>query len=149
MQDAVEHNDLTPCAIMLVYVPTAFCQGGLASSCPENSVAPPGSDDVLDCRCKLGYFSIYEAPNDNICQTCLVNHYCPGGPRGVSCPSNSHAAAGSASLSACECNDGYFGSLGDGPGQTSMCYLCEPGTWCSGGVQVISMHSTLVFYRCS
>ena len=126
-----------------------FCQGGEASACPQHSSAPRGSDDASDCLCKPGYYSLYEAPDDNICQSCRAGFFCLGGPLEQACPSNSSSAAGSVAVSACSCDEGFFGSLGDsshlllpfhlyplGTNESLQCYICEAGSWCSGGVQV-------------
>ena len=126
-----------------------FCQGGEASACPQHSGAPRGSDDASDCLCKPGYYSLYEAPDDNICQLCRAGSYCIGGPLAQACPSNSSSATGSISLSACSCDEGFSGSVGDsyhlllpsypyplGTNGSSQCYICKAGSWCSGGVQV-------------
>jgi hypothetical protein len=92
---------------------------------------------------------LYEAPDNNICQLCRAGFYCLLGPLAQVCPSNSSSAAGSVSLSACVCDEGFFGSLGESShlfpssypypldtNESSQCYICEAGSWCSGGVQV-------------
>ena len=107
--------------------------------CPENSMAPPGSDEKTDCVCKPGY----TGPNGGPCVACPAGKFktVQGSAACSDCPSHTYSTAtaktdstcsscptnavtlqtGSNVLSQCVCNLGFTGPNG------GTCTACVAG----------------------
>jgi hypothetical protein len=148
----------------------AFCEAGKYSDqvagtvcldCPVRTSSQQGQTNIETCHCIAGY----EGPSGtNGCEMCEVGKYksvlggfacspCPAGTysdqRGNNllslcqlCPSMTTSPAGSVSITACICNEGYTGLDGDecsacAPGKykairgSSVCDLCRVGKFSS------------------
>ena len=117
-------------------------------SCPLGSFSFPGSSDVVNCSCNVGYFgfnggkctvcSVGKYTNKNgssICLPCregLYNNF-TGASICLMCPEGSSSANGSTNIKNCSCMAGHFGVDG------SQCQLCESGKFknTSGSAQCI------------
>lgn len=109
--------------------------------CPENSIAPSGSDEKNDCVCKPGYTGPNGGPcvacpagkfkttqGSAPCSDCLVNTYSTENAKTdstcLSCPTNAVTLqTGSNVLSQCVCNLGFTGSNG------GTCTSCVAGKY--------------------
>ncbi|KAJ1464568.1 hypothetical protein T484DRAFT_1649408 [Baffinella frigidus] len=132
---------------------TAAVDDLTCTSCPSNSLTVEGSNEVVDCVCKPGWYG----PNGGLCEKCLGGEWCYGGINyqctGVStsigphvcddcaqnfystsvgatsvdtcsaCPLYTTTAAGTQQLDSCICVTGYTGSNG------AECTPCAAGTF--------------------
>jgi hypothetical protein len=77
------------------------------TDCPAGTSAPPGSDEISDCICALGYNA---TSNGVECTACVEGTYkATTGVGGCSaCQGWATSPAGSTSVDACVCFDGFF-----------------------------------------
>ena len=82
----------------------AFCVGhGSRESCTAHANSTGGSQSILACVCKAGYYQVA----NTTCYTCASDHYCPGDDAMYSCPANSTSPSRSETEEACQCRTGF------------------------------------------
>jgi len=108
---------------------TGALNGGFCQSCPLNTSAPSGSDDLSDCTCEIGTFG----PAGGPCEPCPAGLWCAGGMKNA-CPSHASSDVGSDAETDCQCHAGYLGQDG-GP-----CNSCPADRWCPGRQVSRSLH---------
>ena len=103
-----------------------------ASSIENANLATPGIGSMLqEIVCNEGY----EKPSvgASTCQPCSPGFYCNGYNFGrigrQICPPNSNSTPSSTNVSACTCNQGYYGRGNE------TCNLCTPNNYCTEGAQ--------------
>jgi hypothetical protein len=82
-------------------------------ACPSNSTSPAGSANLTSCTCNAGS----TGPNGGPCAACGAGTYSAAvgssaSSTCIACPSNSTSPPGSAALTSCTCNAGYFVPFG-------------------------------------
>jgi len=104
----------------------ALCEVEIFSSdcalCPANSISPPGSVLLQDCKCNAGY----TGPDGGLCTVCEPGSYKSGTGSAscVICPQNSNTKpTKTTNLFDCQCNAGYQGPDG------GECLPCAAGTF--------------------
>ena len=106
------------------------------ADCPANTVSDEGSNDITDCICDVGFYlsgtcqacaagSIKTTTGNQACEPCAENSYADSNSC-QSCPANSQSIAQSSSVTACQCNPGYTGSITTA---SDSCTACLAGTW--------------------
>ena len=100
-------------AACLVCPAGKYCEVGTISpiSCPSGTyLLSPGGGSVLEnCLiCATGTFdSTAAGARTSVCETCLVDKYCPNPLVQLPCPANTQATSGSSSQLSCRCVQGY------------------------------------------
>jgi hypothetical protein len=98
----------------------------VCSVCPTGMSSPSGSDELVDCKCKVGHFN--ETSDEATCRRCETGTYknYTGTGTCVACPAAfTTSEPGSGKLADCKCAAGYTIASSDG----ATCAACEPGTY--------------------
>ena len=120
----------------------SWCHAGNSHVCPIGTSSPANSKSVQNCQCKEGYSG---QSNGIECQSCAIGLYktdigpgtctdcsentfsvTPASSKStdcLSCPANMISMPGSALLTSCKCQTGYFGTNG------GSCDPCPKGTY--------------------
>jgi len=120
---------------------TGSTSAGACRACPANSVSPPGSGNVMQCRCLAGYVgadgdactpcgpgTFKGNIGDGTCSACPANTWSAtvgavDDTVCVSCPEHASAPGGSTCIEDCSCLEGYTGANG------AECVACLPGKY--------------------
>ena len=117
-----------------------YCSNGNQYLCSDLgahlSTEGPEHDDVTDCKCEPGYYTVSELDGNGdyapVCAACDGDTYCPGygtaSDAKSSCPANSLAEAPADELSDCECEQMFYKLISTAPLFT--CEQCENGFYC-------------------
>ena len=124
-----ENNACRPCTEGF-YCPTETQE----IQCYHGATASEASSSVNDCVCLPGFYANCTGEScHRSCLLCPVNFYCPGaqsasGDTLIACPSESSTLtlAGSASISDCKCNPGWY----EANNETGLCVQCSEDTYC-------------------
>ena len=121
-----------------------YCQAGIVTNCPPNSISPPGSSSINDCGCPgnativppneptgqcICNSGFLKSASGTQCTLCPANHYCPDEFTQTACSNNALSAPGQSSPLSCNaCPAGYVqNSLTSSP---ISCRPCTPGYAC-------------------
>lgn len=114
--------------------------------CPENSVSEPGSSNITQCFCVLGYAGMpgdacvacapgffRDDPTQYICTACGPDTYNGLYSRNQSldclqCPPDQTSPSGSDAELDCVCREGRYATI-SADGSRWVCHLCAPGTF--------------------
>ena len=89
-------------------------------NCPnENSFSPPASENVSSCICNAGYQG--DGISNVSCQACPADTYATlNDDVCLDCPRLTYSLPGSPSILACQCPEGWYGSVG----RSEPCEMC-------------------------
>lgn len=114
------------CGSHLVCHASDMVTDGVVEQCVQHS-----SNQHQSCVCHEGYYCRDGMTNTSCsdlyqgsCSFCEIGFYCQGNLK-QACSVNETSAAGSSTISACLCKEGYYRS-------GSLCLLCEKDSFCPG-----------------
>ena len=113
----------------LACLPGYYCIGeNLIAACAPNATSPPGSNAIMACACRPGYYAPVDA--SATCVACGQDEFCVNGSA-FACPAHTstYATALAASAAACRCAPGFAQDPlhTDGP-----CAPCPGNQTCTG-----------------
>jgi hypothetical protein len=95
---------------------------GNCSICPTGTDSAPGSNDVTNCTCLIGFTGTVIGQECTLCDTDSYKDV-PGVGNCSNCPYGKTSQAGSDELTDCMCAPGYFFANGE------ICTMCDAGTY--------------------
>ena len=128
--------------------PNFYCTSTTQIACPDGYFSLGGSTDSSACKCQPnaafvapggctcndGFSKEARSPSqsflgDRECVQCPPNFFCKSDLT-TGCPDNSLSVAGSALVTSCKCNAGYFWDSA-----TNTCPACPPGSYCKNNLK--------------